>query len=317
MDLLSLLLTLRPLTPPDPTRMLPAWWGRAAHSLLLDVVRQSDPPLAEALHEAPSGENQAGLDGPAASLPAIRPFTVSSLLGRFPHGALDPALTYTLRLTAFQKDVAAILSQAAQTGPLAPGAALDLDYLPFRIEQNSLASSIPNPQSSIENSQTAIPHPQSYWSASTTYADLSAALLLAKTPAPRRISLLFTSPTTFKSGGKHVPVPLPELVFGSLLERWNAYAPIAFPPETRRYAAECLAVSAYQLSTRPVPMKSGGLRVGAVGEITYTSVNYDRYWMSVAGVLAAFALFSGVGAGTSMGLGQCRQVTAALADPAG
>jgi CRISPR-associated endoribonuclease Cas6 len=119
--------------------------------------------------------------------------------------------------------------------------------------------------------------------------------------------LQFTSPTTFKSQEKHVPVPLPELVFGSLLERWNAFAPIAFPPETRRYAAECLALARYRLSTRPVPMKSGGLRVGAVGEATYTSINYDRYWMSLMGVLAAFALFSGVGAGVSMGLGQCRQ----------
>ncbi len=102
--------------------------------------------------------------------------------------------------------------------------------------------------------------------------------------------------------------PLPTLVFGSLLEKWNAYAPIAFPPEVKRFAEECLAVSQYQLSTRAVPQKSGGLRVGAVGEITYISLHYDRYWMSVIATLAAFALFSGVGASTTQGLGQCRIV---------
>jgi CRISPR-associated endoribonuclease Cas6 len=99
---------------------------------------------------------------------------------------------------------------------------------------------------------------------------------------------------------------LPELVFNSLLERWNAFAPIAFPPETRRYAAECLAIGRYHLSSRVVPTKSVGKRIGAVGFVTYTSLNFDRYWMSVIAVLSHFALFAGVGAGTTMGLGQCR-----------
>jgi CRISPR-associated endoribonuclease Cas6 len=106
-----------------------------------------------------------------------------------------------------------------------------------------------------------------------------------------------------------VPLPLPGLVFGSLLERWNAFAPIAFPPEARRYAEECLAVSRYELSSRPVPVKSRGLRVGGVGQVTYTALNYDRYWLSVLAVLAEFARYSGVGAGTTMGLGQCRRVS--------
>ena len=102
-----------------------------------------------------------------------------------------------------------------------------------------------------------------------------------------------------------MPVPLPGLVFGSLLERWNAYAPINFPQEVRRYAEECLAISQYELQTRPVPQKSRGLRVGAVGSVTYAALNYDRYWMSLLSVLAGFSLFSGLGAGTTQGLGQC------------
>lgn len=38
------------------------------------------------------------------------------------------------------------------------------------------------------------------------------------------------------------------------------------------------------------------------------AVNHDRYWLSVINLLADFALFAGVGAGTSMGLGQCRRI---------
>lgn len=303
MELLSLVLTLRPMQPADPAKPLPLWWGRAAHALLLNVVRQYNPPLAESLHDPalPNADFRSPTeDSPSKVENPIRPFTVSTLIGRFPQGGLDGERPYTLRITAFSQQVADVLSAATLSGPLAPGATIELDYLPFRVESvqpaASLRSEIQNPKSEIENP----------WAAATSYQELSAPYLLAKIPAPRRVSLQFTSPTTFKSGGKHVPIPMPELVFGSLLERWNAYAPIAFPPETRRYAEECLAVSYFKLSSRRAPTKSGGLRMGGVGEITYTSLNYDRYWMSVIGTLAAFSLFSGVGAGTAHGLGQCR-----------
>jgi CRISPR-associated endoribonuclease Cas6 len=106
-----------------------------------------------------------------------------------------------------------------------------------------------------------------------------------------------------------VPLPLPHLVFGSLLERWNAFAPVAFPPELRRYAEECLALSSYELRSRGVLLKEGGLRMGAVGRARYVTTNFDRYWMSLINLLADFAIFSGAGAGTGMGLGQCRRIS--------
>jgi len=293
MDLLSLVLTLRPIRSSGEGTVLPLWWGRAAHALLLNVVRQYDLPLAARLHEAQE----------------TRPFTVSTLLGRFPQGQLDRQQPYALRLTALQPDLAAILWSACQAGgPLSASSTLELDYHPFAVLSLS-----PSPPSDLANSPSEIPNPPSAippspWCGAATYADLAAAWLVSAEPAPRRLELHFTSPTTFKSGGRHVPLPLPELVFGSLLERWNAFAPIAFPPEARRYAAECLAVARYRLSSRSVPLKSGGLRVGGVGQIAYISTSYDRYWMSVMAALAAFALYAGVGASTTMGLGQCRML---------
>jgi CRISPR-associated endoribonuclease Cas6 len=278
MDLLSLVITLKSKSTPDQDKSLPRWWGRAAHALLLDLVREGDPSLAERLHR----DNQ------------TRPFTVSTLMGRFSQGKLDPREPYMLRLTALTHPIATVLKAATQNGRLSLGNELELDYLPFEITALD-----PAPAASS---------PASPWAGEDSYQELGAILLLAKENAPRRLSLSFTSPTTFKSGGMHVPVPLPELVFGSLLDRWNAFAPITFPEETKRYAAECLAIGRYKLSSRAVPMKKGGLRVGGVGEISYTSLNYDRYWMSVIGTLAEFARYSGVGAGTSMGLGQCRRI---------
>lgn len=278
-DLLSLVIYLEPLTEGSPARSLPGWWGRAAMALLLDLARQSDPQLAEALHE----EN------------APRPFTCSTLMGGPLKEGLVPGRRYWLRLTALQKELAGLLLAEAAEGALAPGKRIELDYLPFRI-------------CGVEAGAGAEGEAASPWARQSSYQELSAPYLLAVQPAPRRISLQFSSPTTFKGSGREFPFPLPELVFGSLLDKWNAFAPVAFPPEVRRYAAECLAASRYRLSTRPVRTQPEALHVGAVGVITYTTMNYDRYWMSVITTLAEFAQFAGVGAVTSMGMGQCRKV---------
>jgi CRISPR-associated endoribonuclease Cas6 len=325
-DLVSLVLSLRPQAVPA-AEITPTWWARAAHALLLQVVRQANPALSAALHSPPGAEG--GADGSPAPIEAenellntqaTRPFTCSTLLGRFPKGALDPGETYRLRLTGLHASVSELLLSAARTGALAVGQRLELDYIPFEIaaaeygmvegQDTAPASEQPDNKTELLPGESDHPSRESfashYYTGAVSYAGLSSELLLAKKPAPRRLSLRFTSPASFKSGGKMLPVPLPELVFGSLLERWNAFAPIVFPPEARRYALECLALSRYELSTRPVQMKQGALRIGAVGDVTYVSTNYDRYWMSVIGTLAAFALYSGVGAGTTHGLGQCR-----------
>jgi len=271
-DLLSLVLTLRPLAAaPGPDN-----FGRAAHALLLNAVQAADPALAAELH-AGSG---------------LRPFTASNLLGYSRRRDLNPARTYALRFTALTGPVAHALSAAAAPGgALAAGAELDLDGCRLQVEAVATAPA---------------QHP---WAVTASYQALSAPWLLAQAAPASRLALRFASPTTFKSHELHVPVPLPAWVFGSLLERWNAFAPVALPPETKRYAEECLALSAYRLSTRMVAVKEGGLRAGAVGEARYTATNYDRYWLSLINLLADFALFSGVGVGTSAGLGQVRRAT--------
>ena len=302
MNLLSLVLTLQPVEsiPATPEKPLPQWWGRAVHALLLDAIRQQNDVLAAELHDAEG----------------VRPFTVSTLMGPSTRNGLDAEAQYFIRMTAFRQDVAETLWQATQPGgALAVSRLVELDYIGFQVVaadggqrmgqrmKNGLADGATD-GAADERIETAGGHHP--WAAQTTYQALSAPYLLAKVPAPRRITMRFTSPITFKSRGMHVPIPLPVLLFGSLLKRWNAFAPVVFPPETRRYAEECLAISRYKLQSRAVPMKSSGLRMGGIGEVTYTTLNYDRYWMSVIQTLARFAQFSGAGAGTTVGLGQCR-----------
>ena len=266
-DLVSLVLRLRPLRPaPAPPPL-----GRAAHALLLAALTDQDPALSEAAHKG---------DGP-------RPLTASSLLGPRRQG-LSPEHDYALRFTALQPDLARALLAAAEAGRLAPGQRLVLAEVPLQVEGAARA-----PEE----------HP---WAAQTTYEALSAPWLLARQSPGRRLRLRFTSPTTFRTRGMHLPLPLPELVFGSLLNRWNAFAPVRLPEGVRRFAAECLAITRYRLQSRAAPVKEGGVRVGAVGWVEYLALNPDRYWLSLIHLLGGFTLYAGVGAGTTMGLGQAR-----------
>jgi len=128
--------------------------------------------------------------------------------------------------------------------------------------------------------------------------------LLANTPQTTTdIELNFLSPTSFKQSRGIQPFPLPELVFCSLLRRWNAFAPeeLNFP------AVEWEGlVSAYELKTYALKME-GGSEIGTQGWVRYRFPNLEQ--AKLATVLAHFAFFSGVGRKTSMGMGQTQLAT--------
>jgi CRISPR-associated endoribonuclease Cas6 len=85
--------------------------------------------------------------------------------------------------------------------------------------------------------------------------------------------------------------------------------PLALPEEdVRRYANEMVVVSRLSLRSAPSWDRGRALRIGAVGEITYRALSHDRYWLSVLHLLADCARFAGVGAMTTVGMGQVRVV---------
>ena len=102
-----------------------------------------------------------------------------------------------------------------------------------------------------------------------------------------------------------MPLPLPEFVFGSLLERWNLYAPLSLPIETRRFAAECLAIAACRIDARGL-LLAGGRPTAFTGTVRYAVLRRDPYWLGALATLAAFAPWCGIGIKTSMGMGQIR-----------
>lgn len=147
------------------------------------------------------------------------------------------------------------------------------------------------------------------WSGQTSYENLAATQLHATIPQPRTITLLFHSPTAFQSKEMHIPIPLPSLVFGSLADRWNLFSPVTISPDIRRFGEEMVAISHYKLQSAPVAQKGGGLAIGGIGQVTYRALSSDRYWLAVFHMLADFALYSGAGVKTTIGMGQVRRVT--------
>jgi CRISPR-associated endoribonuclease Cas6 len=253
---------------------MPQWWGRAAQMALLKAIAELDETLAKKLHDDTG----------------LRPYTASSLLGRFPRKKLDLLGSYTLRFTGLTAVVSETLLRATTEGAFAVGRTLELDFFPFEV-------------TAVYRSKE-----EHAWAGESTFGELMNALVGDENPPARKFLFQLTSPLVFHSQQKTQPLPLPDLFFGSLLEKWNAFAPMAMPAEVRRYAETMVAISRFDLESRAAHMKAGGLRVGSVGKVQFSALNSDRYWLGMLNTLAGFAQFSGAGAGTTQGLGQVKAI---------
>lgn len=264
---IALMWNLRPLV----ATSVPSSLGRATHAALLRLIAAADPALAERLHDDV----------------AVRPLTVSNVLGlpgRGKTSSVQPDRDYGLRITLLSPELETL---AADWTPETVGT-LDLDGTAWQVTQI-----------------TADPAGHA-WAGRDSYEGLAAPALLRAAAGPTRWTLEFAAPVTFRQRGMNQPLPTPDLVFGSLLDKWNAVAPLALPDEVRRFAGECMAAGRFDLRSAAEPTKGGALQIGAVGRCTYVATNRDRYWLACVDTLARFAFYSGVGAGTARGLGRTR-----------
>lgn len=275
-DLLSLVILLNPAGGGDRKAPLPEWWGRAVHRFFLQWISRSDEILAQELYNTGSSP---------------RPFTCSTLMGRFPPGGSIDGQTCSIRLTALESRLAGMLLEAVQPGgSLSPGALIELDFLPFQV------------QTSLYNSA------EHAWAGSAGYTELAAQYLTGHSKPPRCIQLQIDSPAVFHSNGHFVALPQADLVFGSLLERWNSFSPLTFPADTKEFVRQSVVCNRFNLYSRSLPLKEGNHRIGGMGRVSYTLLGNEPYYSGVLHTLAAFALYCGIGANTSMGLGQVRSL---------
>jgi CRISPR-associated endoribonuclease Cas6 len=122
---------------------------------------------------------------------------------------------------------------------------------------------------------------------------------LAQIPPQNALELEFLTPTSFKQKDSIQLFPLPELVFGSLLRRWNAFAPEELHFKEIDWQGR---VARYDLQSTAMKMQSDEL--GGQGWARYCFVDPEQ--LAIATTLAHFATFAGVGRKTMMGMGQAQ-----------
>lgn len=274
-ELASLVLRVRP----RHQDTVPRWLGRAWQACFLASLRRINPALSAAIHDGSQ----------------LKPFTASNLLhdGRGELVDLHPQRTYDLRVTSLHPDLTQIVTNGLVPMWLDEG--ITLHDQPLRVE-------------AISTDPTG-----ETWAGATTYADLRGQHTTINPRPARQIRLHFASPTCFKKTGQQmIPFPLPSYVFNSLIDRWNAFAGSELSPELREFVEEHVTVSDYNTHTRRISFeRSGrGAVTGFVGHVTYAVGLPGDTLAQQVHMLAAYALYSGVGARTTMGLGQARVVSA-------
>jgi CRISPR-associated endoribonuclease Cas6 len=120
----------------------------------------------------------------------------------------------------------------------------------------------------------------------------------------RNFTFIFATPTAFRQGKYDTAFPTPECVFHSLLGRWHKYSGIDLVSPS----LESIFPAFFDIHTEIVT-DSRSKFIGCLGKVTYKLLGeLEPLQIKQLNALADFALFSGVGRKTTMGLGMTRKV---------
>jgi CRISPR-associated endoribonuclease Cas6 len=257
--LLSTVFVLRPMA----DVMLLMTLGNAVYTAVLQLIGAYDRDLAAWLHDA---------QGP-------KPLTTSPLQG--PMTARDRQVlvqhdqTYWLRVTSIEARLSHILQAIEERPPQT----LRLHSGQFVVERVS---------------SQARDHA---WAACMQYGEMYEAALRQEGRSRPQVTMVFESPTAFRSQGHTILFPMPRLVFGSLLTRWNSYAPLPLDTALLEPLEMGIDVDRYTLQTQMQDFGRYQLQVGFVGQCTFgvrKDVAVEVVWCMR--LLAAFAFFATVAA---------------------
>lgn len=263
---------------------MPATQGHLAHAAFLDILRQVDPAVSQAIHDNKNGR---------------KPFTISPLHG-YGHGRagklhvkagqegwlrvtlLDPALFHTFISHFLQ----------GSTRPV-----IRLENIPFHVSEI-----LTSPNSHSQAGTVNLQHLQHKWE---TMADLSPHLT---------IPMNFRTPTAFslRNGRfRHMHIlPDPALVFGELAGYWERLAdnsPIS-RDAVREFAAYGTVVSRHRIQTHMVQFRKSK-QIGFAGIVHFLIQDKENQPMvRYLNQLADLAFYTGIGSKTGQGMGQLTRI---------
>ena len=261
--------------------------GKVLHGLFYELLQQAGAAKGDAVHDA-SG---------------LKPFSTALLLNERQRRAerLRAGEELKVRFTFLDDTIYPLLSRYFLTTP-------DLRLELVRTELT------------VARILTT-PHSNETWAGCRSFEDIYE----HASDEERRFAFHFATPTFFKRGGGPaypdlmVPLPLPDLLFGSLLRNWNRFSPLPFSEEAllKDIFAHHLEMTSHRIASqqaRLVFQKTDG---------TYRTTAFPgfaghchfRLCGNPAGAvnkqlnaLADLAFFSGVGARTTMGFGVARRL---------
>lgn len=144
------------------------------------------------------------------------------------------------------------------------------------------------------------PQPTQPWANFSTYTQLYE----QASDEERQIDFAFCTPTAFRQAQFDTALPTRDLVFNSLLRRWNQYSGIEFPATF----IEAIYPSFFDIRTEMIA-DSRSKFIGCVGAMSFRSLGeVDPLTIKQINALADFAIYSGVGRKTPMGMGMMRRM---------
>jgi CRISPR-associated endoribonuclease Cas6 len=248
----------------------------------MNAVGQIDAGLAERLHA----------DEPA------KPFTVSALHGGKRRGhevAVAPGHACHVRFTSLDAALSDALldGSASEEHPLRPGRALRIGGADFTIA--ALHSSADDHARAGRDSYEALA--RRFTSGEATH--------------DATLPVSFDSPTTFKRGSRSLPLPVPALVFGGVMRKWQQHAPPSLRDVFGGWAldgdAAPVLLKRHDLHTHMLLFGKKGQQAGFSGEATFQlPEDADARFGGLLQLLGAFAFYAGIGYRTPWGMGQVR-----------
>lgn len=250
----------------------PTSLGRASHAGFLGLISRIDPSQGGRLHSA-----------------EVKPFTLAILPAPHPGEKGRNRLcqgTIRLRLTSLERDLSTFLWR------LEPADIGTIRLLSTECEVIQVVKCSDDP-----------------WVGQSTFPELHNNGLVNARESANLIGLDFLSPAAFRipESRLSMPLPWPRLVFQSLAGKWNTFSPIPLEVDWPAFDRQ-ISVARHRLETKMLDF--GRYRqVGFVGECWYRiDRKADFRLLQTLHTLADFALYAGVGAKTTMGMGLVRRI---------
>lgn len=124
-------------------------------------------------------------------------------------------------------------------------------------------------------------------------------------PTVTRIAFRFNTPVSFRNYDRDYPLPLPDLIFGSLADKWTQLEmPLTIDRKAVREAALGISPLEWQGLSRKVYFGCDRGTLAFTGIYAYDLKKISEDMQRIALMLAQFAEFSGIGRLTAQGFGQ-------------